>query len=163
MGVVWKIFIRFIVNKKNLFKYLFILIFMPNISLEFPIYKDDYEIISDEIRSKNILNCGRIHKVRHNLGNDKYALLMIHINNIKKLKIEENIKKFICSGYVVKHWLYLDIDKELFMGKVPIDNSKINTNQLFLRSQYYFVIIEAQNLQQIVRDLNYIDEEIDLR
>jgi hypothetical protein len=56
---------------------------MRSISLEFPIYKDDYEIIRDEIRSKNILSCGKIHKVRHNLGNDKYALLIININSIK--------------------------------------------------------------------------------
>jgi len=136
---------------------------MPNISLEFPIYKDDYEIIRDEIRSKNILKCGKIYKVRHNLGNDKYALLMIDINSIKELKIEENIKKFICSGYVVKHWLYLDIDKDLFMGKVPIDNSKFDINQQLLRCKYYFVIIESKKLQEIIKELNYIDEEIDLR
>ena len=136
---------------------------MPNISLEFPIYKDDYEIIRDEIRSKNILKCGKIYKVRHNLGNDKYALLMIDINSIKELKIEENIKKFICSGYIVKHWLYLDIDKDLFMGKVPIDNSKFDMNQQLLRCKYYFVIIESKKLQEIIKELNYIDEEIDLR
>jgi hypothetical protein len=136
---------------------------MPNISLEFPIYKDNYEIIRDEIRSKNVLKCGIIHKVKHNLGNDKYALLMININSIKELKIEENIKKFICSGYVVKHWLYLDTNKDLFIGKVPIDNSKFNINQQLLRCKYYFVIIEAIKLQEIVKELNYINEEIDLR
>lgn len=133
---------------------------MSNTSLEFPIYKDDYEIISSEIRSANILKCGKIHKVRHNLGNDKYALLMINIDCIKQLKIEENIKKFISSGYVVQHWLYLDINRDLFMGKVPIDGSKFVTYQHLLRCDYYFAIIEAKNLQEVVKELNCIDDEI---
>ena len=136
---------------------------MVHTILQFPIYKDDYEIIRDEIRSANILKCGKIHKVRHNLSNDKYALLMIDINSIKELKIEGNIKKFIFSGNIVKHWLYSDFNKDLFMGKVPIDNSKFDINQQLLRCKYYFVIIEAKNLQEIVKELNYIDEEIDLR
>jgi len=135
---------------------------MSPIKLEFPIYKDDYEIIKDEIKSKNILKCGKIYKVRHNISNDKYGLLMINIDLIKELKIQENIKKFIFSEYVEKQWLYSDLDKDFFLGKVPIDNSKIDYSQRYLRSAYYFAIIKTRNLQQIITDLNYHEEEIDI-
>jgi hypothetical protein len=135
---------------------------MGHTRLEFPIYKDDYEIIRDEVRSINILKCGSIHKVRHYIGNDKYALLMININHIKELKIEENIKKFIFNGYVIKHWLYSTLHDHIFMGKVPIDNSKIDHNQWLLRSTFYFAIVESRNMQRIIIDLNFVEEEIDL-
>jgi hypothetical protein len=52
---------------------------------------------------------------------------MININSIKELKIEENIKKFISGYYVVKHWLYLDIDKdEMEKGQVAITYANDN-------------------------------------
>jgi hypothetical protein len=109
---------------------------MPNISLEFPIYKDNYVII-DEILARH--NYGNVYRVISN-NNVKYTLHMIKLDAIKELKLENNLKNIIKNHNKHIHWAY--IDNEIFDKKVPIDNTHINKDQRILRAAYYYIITD---------------------